>query len=94
MMGSAISSSGEDDGINKAAGILGEHFQNYAIVVQYDDGQVWHQGNNDLIEKALYREALEMIQQDRDYQEEDLWIEEEEEEEEAGDDWFSDESEE
>jgi|TARA_R100000149_G_C5855943_1_gene123228 hypothetical protein len=45
--------------------VLSEHFQHYAIVVQYDDGSVWHEGDNDLVEKALYHEALHLINDER-----------------------------
>lgn len=50
-----------EDAFEKAKAIIGEHFPNYAIVVQYDDGSVWHESNNTLVEKPLYIEALTMI---------------------------------
>ena len=87
MMAAEFESTGTEEAIDRATAVLGEHFQHYAIVVQYDDGTVWHQGNNDLVEKALYQEALNMIQEERDYENEDLEIDWEEEEE-AGDDWL------
>jgi len=53
---------------------LSEHFLNYAIVVQYDDGSVWHEGNNHLVEKALYQEALQLIKSERNWEDSDLEI--------------------
>lgn len=64
----------EDDALEAAAGMLGEHFENYAIVVQYTDGTVWHQGNNDLTEKALYQEALTMMEEERQWEDSDVEI--------------------
>ena len=64
----------EDDAIEQAQGILGEHFQHYAIVVQYDDGSVWHVGNNELVTKALHEEALNMIREEREWADSDVDI--------------------
>jgi hypothetical protein len=57
--------SADEDAYEKAKSILGEHFPHYAIVVQYEDGSVWHESNNSLVERALYIEALEMIKEER-----------------------------
>ena len=57
--------SADEDAYEKAKAILGEHFSHYAIVVQYEDGSVWHESNNSLVERALYIEALEMIKEER-----------------------------
>ena len=64
----------EETALEKASALLGEHFINYAIVVQYDDESVWHEGNNALVEKALYQEALTMITQERQAEEEDIEV--------------------
>jgi len=57
----------EEDALEQAKAILGEHFQHYAVVVQYDDGSVWHEGNNELVSKALHEEALNMIREEREW---------------------------
>ena len=54
-----------EDAFEKAKAIIGEHFPNYAIVVQYDDGSIWHESNNTLVEKPLYIEALTLIKEER-----------------------------
>ena len=72
-----------EDGFERAKAILGEFFPNFAIVVQYEDGSIWHEANNDLVEKALYVEALAIIKEEKKAGEElDIdWDEDEEEEE-------------
>lgn len=77
-----------EDAFENAKAILGEQFQHYAIVVQYDDGSVWHESNNQLVEKALYHEALEMIKEEKEFDDSELEIEWEDEEE-GGDNWAS-----
>jgi len=47
---------------------LGEFFQHFALVVQYEDGSILHMSDNDLVEKALYREALEMMREERAFE--------------------------
>lgn len=47
-------------------------FENYAIVVQYDDGSVFHDGNNEIVERALYQEALAMIEDEREWLDADV----------------------
>ena len=64
----------EEDALEQAKAILGEHFQHYAIVVQYDDGSVWHEGNNELVSKALHEEALNMIREEREWADSDVDI--------------------
>jgi hypothetical protein len=59
-----------EDGFEKAKAILGEHFPHFAIVVQYEDGSIWHEANNSLVEKALYIEALDMLKEERKADEE------------------------
>jgi len=80
-----------EEEFERAKAILGEHFQHFAVVVQYEDGSVWHEGNNALVEKALYEEALYIIKEEReaedivwevdwdDEEEEDSWLEDEDE---------------
>jgi hypothetical protein len=53
----------EEEAFERVRAILGEHFQHYAIVTQDEAGKIWREGDNDLVEKALYREALEMIKE-------------------------------
>lgn len=65
----------DDDALEQAKAILGEHFQHYAIVVQYDDGSVWHEGDNELVSKALHEEALNMIREEREWADSDVDIE-------------------
>ena len=74
-----------DDALENAKAALGEQFQHYAIVVQYDDGDVWHDSNNALVEKALYKEALTMIKEEREGEDSD--VETERDDESDGDDW-------
>ena len=70
----------EETALEKASALLGEHFINYAIVVQYDDESVWHEGNNSLVEKALYQEALTMIERRTEEEENEVvWDEDDEE---------------
>ena len=70
----------EETALEKASALLGEHFINYAIVVQYDDESVWHEGNNSLVEKALYQEALTMIERRTEEEESEVvWDEDAEE---------------
>lgn len=64
-----------DDALENAKAALGEQFQHYAIVVQYDDGEVWHESNNSLVEKALYDEALNMMKEEREWADSDVDIE-------------------
>ena len=61
-------------GYEAAKAILGEHFPHFAIVVQYEDGSVWHESNNSLVEKALYIEALDMIKEEKRAEDLDLEI--------------------
>ena len=63
-----------EDAFENAKTTLSEHFQHYAIVVQYDDGSVYHEGDNQLVEKALYLEALHLIKGERNWEESDLEI--------------------
>jgi hypothetical protein len=74
-----------DDALENAKAALGEQFQHYAIVVQYDDGDVWHDSNNALVEKALYKEALTMIKEEREWEDSDVEIEWDDDSD--GDDW-------
>ena len=70
----------EETALEKASALLGEHFINYAIVVQYDDESVWHEGNNSLVEKALYQEALTMIERRTEEEESEVvWDEDDDE---------------
>lgn len=64
-----------EEAFENAKAILGEQFQHYAIVVQYDDGSVWHESNNQLVEKALYHEALGMIREEKEYDDSDIELE-------------------
>jgi hypothetical protein len=57
-----------EEAIEKAQAILSEFFQHFALVVQYDDGSVMHVSDNSLVEKALYREALDMIREDKEFE--------------------------
>jgi hypothetical protein len=75
----------EEEALEQAKAILGEHFQHYAIVVQYDDGSVWHEGNNGLVTKALHEEALNMIRDEREWADCEVDIDWDDDDE--GDDW-------
>ncbi len=76
----------EDDAMETAAATLGEHFENYAIVVQHSDGSVDHVGNNDLVERALYEEALYLIKEAREWEDSDIDIEYDDDDD---DDWMA-----
>ena len=62
----------EWEALQRDKAILGEMFENYAIVVQYDDGSVFHDGNNEIVERALYQEALAMIEDEREWLDADV----------------------
>ena len=74
----------EETALEKASALLGEHFINYAIVVQYDDESVWHEGNNSLVEKALYQEALTMIERRTEEEENEVVWDEDDDEADSG----------
>ncbi len=57
-----------ENAFEQAKAILGEFFPHFAIVVQYEDGSVWHESNNALVEKALYREALNIIKEEKEFE--------------------------
>ena len=65
----------EENAFEQVKAILGEHFQHYAIVIQDEEGNVWRDGDNDLVEKALYTEALNMIKEFEDEESMDYEIE-------------------
>ena len=73
----------QEEALVQAKTILGEQFQNYSIIVQYDDETVSYTGNNSLTTKALMQEALQQIEDQREAVE-IVWDEEEEVEE---DEW-------
>ena len=77
----------QEDALANSRTELGEQFQNYCIVVQYDDETVSYTGNNSLVTKALLHEALQMIEDQREAVE-IVWEDEEEVEDES-DDWAS-----
>ena len=49
-----------EDAVEQVKGILGEHFQNYTIIVQHDCGDLQYEMNNQLVGKALIRETLDI----------------------------------
>lgn len=61
-----------EDSLEKAQSILSEFFQHFAIVVQYEDGSVMHVSDNSLVEKALYKEALGMIKEEKEFEDSDI----------------------
>ena len=73
----------EESAVQKAAAILGEHFQNYVVIVQYDCETVERSTNNTLMCKALCQEVLQQIKDERDV--EDVEVEWDDEEEAGGD---------
>lgn len=76
-----------EDAFDKAVAILSEHFQHYAVVVQYDDGSIYHQGDNHLVEKALYQEALQLIKESKMW-DDDIDIEWDDEDEDDDESWL------
>ena len=75
----------EEDAIDTVKATLGEHFQNFAIVVQWDCGEVQYEFNNDnkIVGKALFQESLQLMKDERELENEDIeviWEDEEEEE--------------
>jgi len=64
----------EEEAIEQVKASLGEHFQNYAIVVQWDDGDIQYEFNNALVGKALFRESLVMLKREEDFEDEDVEI--------------------
>jgi hypothetical protein len=70
----------EEEAFERVRAILGEHFQHYAIVTQDEAGNIWREGDNDLVEKALYREALEMIKECENLENMDFELEDDDEE--------------
>jgi hypothetical protein len=81
----------EDEALEQIKGILGEHFQHYAFVVQYDDGSIWGEGDNELVTKALHEEALMMIKQQREWEDSDLEIVWDDDDEDDGEEWKTEE---
>ena len=77
----------DDEALEQVKAILGEHFQHYALVVQYEDGSIWGEGDNDLVTKALHEEALHMIKEQREWEDCDIDIDWDDEEEDDGEDW-------
>jgi hypothetical protein len=69
----------EEEAFERVRAILGEHFQHYAIVTQDEAGNIWREGDNDLVEKALYREALEMIKECENLENMDFELEDDDE---------------
>ena len=70
----------EEEAVEEVKGKLGEHFQNYAIVVQWDDGDVQYEFNNALVGKALFRESLILMKREEELEDEDvevIWDDEE-----------------
>ena len=70
-----------DEALEQAQAILGEQFQNYAIVVQHDDEEVEYASNNQLMGKALFQEALEQMKEQRELENQDvevIWEDEDE----------------
>ena len=70
-----------DEALEQAKAILGEQFQNYAIVVQHDDEEVEYDSNNQLMGKALFQEALEQMKEQRELENQDvevIWEDEDE----------------
>ena len=65
----------EENAFEQVKAILGEHFQHYAIVTQDEEGNVWREGDNDLVEKALYGAALQMIKEFEDLENMDFELE-------------------
>ncbi len=61
-----------EDALEQTTGTLSEFFQHYALVVQYEDGSVLHVSDNALVEKALYSEALEIIEEEKEFEDSDL----------------------
>lgn len=61
-----------EDALEQTTGTLSEFFQHYALVVQYEDGSVLHVSDNALVEKALYSEALEIIEEEKEFDDSDL----------------------
>jgi hypothetical protein len=60
-----------EDALEQTTGTLSEFFQHYALVVQYEDGSVLHVSDNALVEKALYSEALEIIEEEKEFEDSD-----------------------
>jgi len=61
-----------EDALEQTTGTLSEFFQHYALVVQYEDGSVLHVSDNALVEKALYSEALEIIEEEKEFEHSDF----------------------
>jgi hypothetical protein len=77
----------EEEVIEEVKAKLGEHFQNYAIVVQWDCGEIQYEYNNTLVGKALFRESLSQMKREEDLEDEDVevvWDDEEEDREDFG----------
>ena len=70
----------EEEVIEEVKAKLGEHFQNYAIVVQWDDGDIQYEFNNSLVGKALFRESLLAMKREQELEDDDsevIWEDEE-----------------
>lgn len=64
----------EEEAVEQVKSKLGEHFQNYAIVVQWDCGEIQYEFNNALVGKALFRESLSLMKREEDLEDEDVEI--------------------
>lgn len=70
-----------EDAVEQVKGILGEHFQNYTIIVQHDCGDLQYEMNNQLVGKALMRETLDILKQEQKWEDSEdvevVWDDEE-----------------
>jgi hypothetical protein len=66
----------EEELLAPALAIIGEHFPNYAVCVLTNDDELLHSDYSSWrIGRMLFRDALEEIQQDADFEQEGVWSE-------------------
>lgn len=57
----------EYDAFEHAIAILGEHFERFSVVVQFEEGDIMQQGCGDnLIMEGLHRNAVDIIKAESD----------------------------
>ena len=61
-------SDGSEEVVEQVKGLLGEHFQNYTVIVQHDCGDLQYEFNNLIVGKALMRESLELIKAEQTWE--------------------------
>lgn len=68
----------QEDAVEHAKAILAEHFDNFAIAVIGEDGDIYYDYSNPVIGKALFSESIQDMKLAREWQNEVIWDDDEE----------------